>query len=321
VKSLGFKKTVQKFDFAPVALADGVVIKAVVQADGREEHYETFYAGDQAKHDSRYAWFATKGGALPGSKGNAYFVKPPRKVKVFDKPDFAKVARPAADKFKCLVVFGLYTQILNLDDALATWKSKGGIAPVFTWANCPPNAVETFPGSYDELFAYNVVVLSDVNFKALGDIAFEMICDYVEQGGSLLVVGGPYALGNGEFEEARFLEVLPAKLSGPFDLKWAGKGKSWDLQAARENDPLLKGVSFEQKPKVFWQHFVTPKAGTEVVLKAGEQPALIFGSYGKGKVALLTLSPTGLEAKGEIPWWSWNGWSPLMQSIFTWLNN
>jgi uncharacterized membrane protein len=165
------------------------------------------------------------------------------------------------------------------------------------------------------------MVLSDVNFKALGDTAFEMVCDYVEQGGSLLVTGGPYALGNGEFQETRFLDVLPARLSGPFDLKWAGKGKSWNLEPADAKRPLLAGVSFQQQPKVFWHHFVTPKPGTEVVLNAGQQPALILGRYGKGKVALLTLSPTGKEAPGEIAWWNWNGWFPLVRNTMTWLSS
>ena len=261
----------------------------------------------------------TQGGALAGAQGDAYHLKPPRKVKKFDKPDFAKVSRPAPDKFKCLVVFGLYTQILNIDDALAGGKDKGGHAVEFTWANCPPNAIETFPGSYDELFGYNAVVLSDVNFKAIGDTGFEMLCDYVEQGGNLLVTGGPYAFGNGEFGGSRFLEVLPATLSGPFDLKWAGKGKSWDLKPEDIKNPLLKGVSFDQKPEVFWQHFVTPKKGAEVVLTAGGKPVLILGKYGKGKVAVLTLSPTGVAEEGEKAWWDWNGWPPLMKNLFGWM--
>ena len=69
--------------------------------------------------------------------------------------------------------------------------------------------------------------------------------------------------------------------------------------------------------------FIEPaaaKLGTEVVLKAGEQPALILGSYGKGKVALLTLCPTGLGTDGETPWWDWNGWGPLVRNLFTWLD-
>jgi uncharacterized membrane protein len=317
---LGYGKLRKTFRFNSDGVTDGVVIQVVAKGAGFEEKYEYYYAGDKFEHERRYGYFATKGGALAGAKGDAYFLKPPRKAKQFDKPDFSKVARPSKDHFKCLVIFGLYTDLLNLDDALAGWKSKDGGPVEFTWANCPPNAVETFPGSYDELFSYNVVVLSDVNFKALGEIGFEMLCDYVEQGGNLVVTGGPYALGNGEFEGLRFLELLPAMLSGPFDLKWAGKGQSWPLQSALEKNPLLDGVSFEQNPKVFWHHFVTPKKEAEVVLKADGQPCLIQGRYGKGKVVLATLSPTGKEGAGEVAWWSWNGWPVLLKNMFTWFD-
>ena len=64
---------------------------------------------------------------------------------------------------------------------------------------------------------------------------------------------------------------------------------------------------------------MTPKPGAEVVLKAGPQPALLLGRYGKGRVTLLTLSPTGKEAPGEIAWWSWTGWFPLVRNTMTWL--
>ncbi|MBI3877105.1 MAG: hypothetical protein HY300_14305 [Verrucomicrobia bacterium] len=169
------------------------------------------------------------------------------------------------------------------------------------------------------MFSYNVIVLSDVNFKALSDIGFEMLCDYVEQGGALLVTGGPYALGNGEFEEARFLDVLPVRLSGPFDLKWAGKGRSWPLTATSHT--VARGLSFEQSPRVFWRHIVTPKDGADVVLTAGEHPALVVGRYGKGRVAVWTPSPTGEAANGETAWWEWNDWAKLMKNVFGWLND
>ena len=319
IGQVGAGKVRSSFEFTPKALTDGVVIKAVLRAGGREERYEYYYAGDKAEREARYNPFATKGHALAGAKGDAYFRKPPRRRKTFDKPDFATVARPAPDRFRCLVVFGLYTHILNLDDALEGWAHNGA-KPEFSWANCPPNAVETFPGTYDELFAFNTVVLSDVNYKALGDIAFEMICDYVHEGGSLLVTGGPYAYGNGEFEDTRFLQVLPVRLSGPFDLKWAGKGKSWDLVPTRTDHPVLRGVSFDGNPRVFWHHFVTPKAGAEVVVNAADQPTLILGKYGKGNVAVLTLSPTGAGTEGETQWWDWDGWFPLVRNTITWLS-
>ena len=140
-----------------------------------------------------------------------------------------------------------------------------------------------------------MVVLCDVNYKAIGDVGCEMLSDYVEHGGSLLVPGGPYAFGSGEFDGSRFLNVLPVTLSGPFDLNWAGREKSWPLTPAKDGLPLLSGVPFEMDPRVFLHHFVTPKKGAEVVLKTGDQPALILGSYGRGRVAVLTLSPPGVR--------------------------
>tara|TARA_B100000029_G_scaffold400825_1_gene399876 strand:- start:248 stop:1867 length:1620 start_codon:yes stop_codon:yes gene_type:complete len=304
----------------PRSLAEGVLISAIARRGSAEERYERFYAGDRAEAQARTNLFATKGGGLPSARGDRYFRPQPRKRKQFDKPDFATMPRRDPRRLRCLVVFGLYTHILNLDDAVEGWKRPGGTTPVeFTWANCPPNGVETFPGTYGELFEYDVVVLSDVNYRALGDVAMEMICDYVEQGGSLLVAGGPYAYGNGEFGGSRFLDVLPVRLRGPFDLKWSGKGKSWRLAAKAPKHDVLNGISFDQSPRVYWHHFVTPKPAATVVLAAGSEPTLILGRYGRGRVAALTLSPTGLEGPGEVAWWDWDGWFPLVRNLLGWL--
>ncbi len=320
IERLGFTKMRSVFSFTPKKLSDGVVIKVVVQGTDFKDHCEYYYAGDKEEHDRRYSPWATKGQALAGSRGDAYFRKQPRKHKIFDKPDFSKLAGPAAGKFKVLVLFGLFTHILNIDDALEGWSHNGN-QPEFAWANCPPNAIETFPGTYKELFSFNTIVLSDVNYKAIGDIGFEMICDYVEQGGGLLVTGGPYAFGNGEYEGTRLLEVLPVTLSGAFDLKWAGKGKSWPLTPADTNHPVLKGVSFAGNPRVFQHHFVTPKQGAQVVLESAGKPALILGRYGKGKVAVLTLSPTGMGKENETQWWDWDGWFKLVKNLLRWLDS
>ena len=316
IKRLSNAKQRQQFSFSTTMLSDGVVISAMVRSGTEQDRYEFFYAGDKAERERRSISFATKGRAVASNRGDAYFRKQPRKRKTFDKPDFITVARPDPKRYRCLVVFGLFTHILNLDDAVAE-REHHGLPPIeFDWANCPPNGAETFPGTYDELFRYDLIVLSDVNYKALGDIPIEVICDYVQEGGSLLVVGGPYAYGNGEFEGSRFLDVLPVHLSGPFDLKWAGKGKSWKLQPTKDDHAVLQDISFDQEPRVFWHHFLTAKKNSMVVLKAGDKPALVFGRYGKGNVAALSLSPTGVGAQGEVQWWDWDGWFPLVQNLF-----
>jgi uncharacterized membrane protein len=321
VPKLTNTKLRQEFTATPKNLIGGTVIAVTVKGEGVNERYEFYYAGDTNEHERHYNYFAAGGGALVGAQGDTYHQKAPRKIKQIDKPDFAKIAGPAAGQFHCMVTFGLYTETFNFDDNLAGWMSKDGAAPQFDFINAPPNGIESFPGGYEALFAYNTVIISNTNYRALGDIRLEMLCDYVAQGGKLLVTGGPYALGNGEYEGTRLLDLLPATLSGPFDMKWAGKGKSWLLTAAPDGKDLLNGVSFAQTPRVYWQHAVTPKKNTRVILTAGGKPSLIIGRYGKGKVALLTLSPTGAPAAGETAWWAWDGWQPLLNNIMTWLNS
>jgi len=94
----------------------------------------------------------------------------------------------------------------------------------------------------------------------------------VLEAGCRLVVGGPYAFGNGKFEGTRFLRVLPVSLSGPFGLKWAGKGKSRALRPVDTSHTIVKGVSSGEKSRAFWRHFATPKESSEVVLNAGASP-------------------------------------------------
>ena len=210
VSKLSSKRLRQQLIFKPPTLADGVLISAIVRSSKKEQRYERYYAGDRAELEARTNLFATQGGALPSGRGDGYFRPQPLKRKQFDKPNFTRLPQRDPKRFRCLVVFGLYTHILNLDDAVDGWKHRGGKTPVeFTWANCPPNGVETFPGTYDELFQYDVVVLSDVNYRALGDVAMEMICDYVEQGAACWLSVGRTLMATVNFRDRVFWMFCP----------------------------------------------------------------------------------------------------------------
>jgi hypothetical protein len=64
---------------------------------------------------------------------------------------------------------------------------------------------------------------------------------------------------------------------------------------------------------------VTPKAGSKVLLTAGDKPMLITGTYGKGRVAAYLGSVQGLPKAGQTPTWEWNGWPALMTETLAWL--
>jgi hypothetical protein len=128
MKKLEFRKSKQEFHFTTQNLSDGVVIKVVVTSPEFEEQYDYYYAGGREEHERRYDYLANRDGALAGTKGATCFKKAPGKIKHFDKPDFSKISGPAPDQFRCLVVFGLYTHVLNLDDALADWRHQGRVS-------------------------------------------------------------------------------------------------------------------------------------------------------------------------------------------------
>ena len=68
-----------------------------------------------------------------------------------------------------------------------------------------------------------------------------------------------------------------------------------------------------------WLHDVEPKPGATVVLKAGDRPALITGTTGKGRVAVMAVTPLGEAPTEGLVWWQWPGWENVMAKTIGWL--
>lgn len=294
--------------------------KLIIRVKVKKHEFEIWFNNLDSwekEHDYKFksGLFADLAGTV-----SPYRKTPPPKIKKYNKYKQNIVINKNTNDIKVLVVYGLYTRMLRIWDALDLLKQDGRKIST-TWVNCPPNGVENFPASYQELADYNVIILCDVNQKALGQLCLNMIQVCVKGGRGLLLTGGPYALGNGEFADKTFLEMLPVKLTGPFDLKWAGKGKSWKLKKS-SSSPILNRLTFDSAPDVYWMHHLTPKKDSQIILKANGLPALVTGSYGKGKVAVLSLSPTGCKQnKEDVPWWDWTSLPELEKNLIIWLKN
>jgi len=305
----------------PERLSEGMLISVRASGDGfADDAYEYFYAGDEAEYTRRYKFGRFGAGdaaALAGGGGEGYRRTQPRKRKVYQKPDFSAMKSPSARQsgpYRVFVLYGLYTKVLRLNKALAGWTKNGGAAE-FAWSSASPKGAKFFPGTYEELFGYQLLVLADVNYKTIGDDGFEKVYDYARSGGTVLVTGGPYAYGNAEAADTRLTEMLPVELLGPFDHKWAGKGKSWDLKVERAEHPLVKNVDFSGKPQVMWMHKTVLKKGATEALSAGGMPALAVWKLGKGYVIASLLSPCGVAPEGKTPWWNWKGWDQIVRNV------
>jgi hypothetical protein len=167
-----------------------------------------------------------------------------------------------------------------------------------------------------DLADYDLIVLANVDLRTFPLEQRVWLRSYVEAGGSLLMTGGPYGLGRGGWQESDSIEqMLPAKLHD-YDLRPVGVGNPLPL---RSTEGGFLADRWTERPVTFWLHEVEAKPGSVVQLKAGELPALITGTAGKGRVAILAITPLGEVPADALGWWQWPGWEQVMTKTAEWL--
>jgi len=153
--------------------------------------------------------------------------------------------------------------------------------------------------------------------------------EYVNAGGRLMVLGGPYSFGPGGWHKSALAEVLPVTVSSFHDLQPVGADiLPWTNRAVGErhggrSDPVpLKPVSataelvdWTARPVLTWQHVLKAKPGAVVHVAAAGNPVIVTGSYGKGKVAVVTAAPLGEAPKDALAFWDWPGWPKLIRAV------
>jgi hypothetical protein len=135
----------------------------------------------------------------------------------------------------------------------------------------------------------------------------------VEAGGRLLLLGGPYGFGSGDWHLSDLLAPLyPAELSGRFDLQPVGAERAAHLEPA---GALLRHLDWSKPPVVLWQHVMKPKPDATVYVKSGPHPAIVSRPYGEGKVTFITAAPLGDAPAGQTAFWDWPEWPKLMKTV------
>src|SRR5205823_1656696 len=112
-------------------------------------------------------------------------------------------------------------------------------------------------------------------------------------------------------------DIEPAKSVAPYVWR-VEKATSIPLEPVGKH-AILEGLSFADKPVTQFYHDVKPKADATVLIKAGNVPILIVGTYGKGRVALFTATLHGEPQAGATAYWKWKDWDRLVQNTVAWL--
>jgi hypothetical protein len=192
---------------------------------------------------------------------------------------------------KILHVRGQYWQLYNVEGQFKECTGAYGL-----------------PEKYEDLYNYDAVVMSDTSPPGKLEVR-QMLNDFVNDGGRLVVLGGPWSLGLGTFPGTMLEKILPFEI-----LK---------AQTTKEiipcDPPLLLGTKpgkpYDDKPTLFWRHQVPLKQGAEVLAYAGDIPVAASTKSGKGSVAVFAGTVLGEEKKGELPFWKSKFWPILLNRM------
>jgi len=218
--------------------------------------------------------------------------------------------------FTGLLVAGLTYDYFRIVDAfhLAGWDMKLDTVPV-----CKSRS-QSFPGFPEmpaELFGHNVIYLCDVDVSGLTLRQKHMVAEYVRRGGGLIVFGGHKALDRGSMRGSLLEEVLPVTCrEGLPPLLHFPEGAPLARSALH---PLTEYTDFADGSVCFYLHDVQPRPNAQVLVTAGDRPAIVIGRVGQGRVACVAMACLGSPREGQTPFWQWSSWLLLLRDLSWWV--
>lgn len=211
-----------------------------------------------------------------------------------------------AEPLRILQIRGLHFQYYRIDEAAKLLGADASKVSYSSYDERFKRGVTYFPASLSELSQFDLVVMNDLPISprptaVLDDSQVRIVRQYVEGGGALLVIGGHNAFAGGGYGESVLADLLPVAVKERFDVEW--------LQPPAR----LTGWGTKNSPVVIWRHrFNGLKPGAEVLLKAGDLPAIVVGQWQKGRVGAIGATCYGIPPKGTTPFWDWPEWPKVM---------
>jgi len=274
----------------------------------KEETFEYYYGGTYGENIN--SWFKP-----------LYIIKSPEKRKIYLKPELT-VKKTATAETKILYFKGLYHEFYRLEEAFKNLGKVNVKDSTYSIDQVGLVRVSYFPSSYEEIMDYDVIVMADIDAKCLKDLGREMIKYFVNNGGGLLVLGGPYAYGKGSYVhsqiDSQIGEIIPFIAKDPFDMKPC---KPPAIITPLGKSDITKNLHWEKKPVCLWIHQMEIKPGAQIILKANNYPFLATWNFGKGRVAACAGTVLGEPDNESVPFWKWEGWPNLMANVIKWLSN
>lgn len=192
-------------------------------------------------------------------------------------------------------------------------------------------AIEQFPWTLEEFQQHDVVALSDIPADTiqLHPAVFDrgektpdrlrVLGDFARAGGGVLMVGGYMSFsgieGKGHYQTTPLADVLPVTMLVGDDRIETPEGVNPEV---RETHPILNDIPAE------WPYFLgynrlVAKPDATVLMSVGDDPFLVVGTAGSGRVAAFAsdCSPHW----GSPEFLEWQHYGPFWSQLIEWLGS
>lgn len=187
----------------------------------------------------------------------------------------------------------------------------------------------TFPSTREELAAFDVVILSDLPADTLllhpdtfvrglrTPDRLTLLAEWVADGGGFLMVGGYMSFsgfeGKARYQNTALAAVLPVAMLGFDDRIELPAGINPRIA---KHHAVVDGLDGEW-PYLLGYNRLVAKASADVVVTCGDDPLLVLGRHGAGRVAAFAsdCSPHW----GSPEFMAWPGYGVLWDQLIGWL--
>mgnify|MGYP001071852937 FL=1 len=180
----------------------------------------------------------------------------------------------------------------------------------------PQGCMDDFPETFEDLAAYDVIVLDNIHAFHLGPQRRALLREYVQAGGGLLIMGGYFNLSLGADHNTALADLLPIRIRRYHDIRRDDNG--WPLRPV-EKTFFIPGINWDRPAHAYSVDASPLKEDAKVLLTAGDAPAIVSCPFGNGRVIVVLINPHGAPAEGTTPYWEWPWWPHILQSCLQWL--
>lgn len=187
--------------------------------------------------------------------------------------------------------------------------------------------LEKFPARKEDLFAYDLILLGDVDPTQLKPDQLNNLGRFVSDfGGALVVIAGRHFMPEA-YRKTVMEKLLPVELDGAVATDTGDKPIALDLTTDGKTNPMLRlaedeldnAVRWRSLPPVYW---VCPvgraKPGAETLLTADDKrkmPVLATHQYGSGRVLFVGTDNTWRWRKNSGESYFTTFWSQIVQRM------